>query len=118
MTGIEITHQALNEQVDVLEIVGEIDIHTAPRVQEAVERVAGPACRRLLLDLDRVPYIDSSGLVVLINALKRMQSHQGEVAFVCTNPHLIKVFDLTGLSQVMRIHPTTEAAVLGFAPVG
>jgi anti-sigma B factor antagonist len=116
MTSIEISPRTLNDKIEAIEVDGEIDIHTAPRVDEAVNRAIDADCRRLILDLDRVSYIDSSGLVVLINTFKRMQVKNGKVVFVCSNPHILKVLELTGLSQVMTIFKTQDAATASFEP--
>lgn len=115
MTSIAVNPRSLTDDIQAIEVEGEIDIHTAARVKEAVDRVVDAACRQVVLDLSGVTYIDSSGLVVLISTLKRMQEINGEVMFVCTHPHIVKIFDITGLSQVLKIFPTQEQALGGFA---
>lgn len=115
MTSIAVNPRALSDDVHAIEVEGEIDIHTASRVKEAVDKVIDSAVRQIVMDLSGVTYIDSSGLVVLISTLKRMQEINGEVMFVCTHPHIVKIFDITGLSQVLKIFATQEQALGGFA---
>lgn len=95
----------------VVSATGEIDVATAPRLREQLIDLIGTGHHRLLVDLGWVDFIDSTGLGVLIGALKRVRSHDGELRLVIDDPRVLKVFDITGLDQVFSIHPTQDLAV-------
>jgi anti-sigma B factor antagonist len=62
------------------------------------------------VDLDGVDFIDSTGLGVLIGALKRVRTHDGDLALVCSEPRILKVFEITGLLTVFAVHPSIADA--------
>jgi anti-sigma B factor antagonist len=95
----------------VLTVTGEIDVATAPRLREHVVALVGEGESRIVVDLQGVDFIDSTGLGALVGALKRVRTHGGELAIVCTQPRLLKVFEITGLVRVFEIHDTVDAAV-------
>ncbi len=66
-----------------------------------------------MVDLEGVDFLDSTGLGVLIGGLKRVRSHDGDLSLVCTEPRILKVFEITGLTKVFAIHDTVDAAVAG-----
>jgi anti-sigma B factor antagonist len=97
----------------VLQVGGEIDVATAPRLREQLIRLVNDQKYRIVVDLEGVDFIDSTGLGVLIGALKRVRTHDGDLGLICTDARIVKVFEITGLSQVFQIHPSLTAAVAG-----
>jgi anti-sigma B factor antagonist len=99
----------------VLSVRGEVDVATAPRLREHVVDAVSNGHRYIVIDLDGVDFLDSTGLGVLVGALKRVRTHGGELHFVCTQPRILKVFDITGLDRVLSIHETVAASLPGAA---
>jgi anti-sigma B factor antagonist len=95
----------------VLAVRGEVDVATAPRLREYVVDAVTNGYRYIVIDLDGVDFLDSTGLGVLVGALKRVRTHEGELHFVCTQPRILKVFDITGLDRVLSIHTTVDEAL-------
>lgn len=106
--GVEVSKQ---DGAAVLTVTGEIDVATAPRLREHVVSLVGEGETRIVVDLEGVDFIDSTGLGALVGALKRVRTHDGELLIVCTRPRLLKVFEITGLVRVFEIHGTLEAAL-------
>ncbi len=96
--------------VVIVNVAGEIDAHTAPAVREAVHGAIGSKVR-LVVDLTDVTFLDSTGLGVLVTALKRVRELDGSLDLVITSPRVLKVFTLTGLDVVIPIHETLDAAL-------
>ncbi len=96
----------------VLQVGGEIDVATAPRLREQLIKLVNDQRFMIVVDLGAVDFIDSTGLGVLIGALKRVRTHDGNLALVCTEPRIVKVFEITGLNQVFQIFPSVDAAVI------
>jgi anti-sigma B factor antagonist len=63
-----------------LELRGELDIGTAPQLDEAVDRALGDGCRDVILDLGATTLLDSSGLGALIRAARTVDARQGTMA--------------------------------------
>ncbi len=101
----------------VLEVGGEVDVYTAPRLRERLLELIDGGARRVVVDLGRVDFLDSTGLGVLVGALKRLRTAGGSVALVCDKEPLLKIFRITALDQVCPLHPTVDAAS-GAGPTG
>lgn len=95
----------------ILRAVGEIDMATAPRLRQHVQTVTAGRPDGLILDLDRVDFIDSTGLGVLVGAAKRMRVNGGLMRIVCSQAHLIDLFELTRLNEVFDLYETLEEAL-------
>ena len=96
----------------MVEVSGEVDVYTAPRLREAVVSAIDGGSLRLVVDVDKVEFLDSTGVGVLVGALKKVRSGGGTLDIVCTQPRLLKIFEITGLDKVFGLHPTVDAAVL------
>ena len=90
---------------------GEIDVYTAPRLRERLVALIDSGSYDLVVDLEAVEFLDSTGLGVLVGALKRVREHQGSLRLVCTKERLLKIFRITGLAKVFVIHDTAEGAL-------
>lgn len=88
----------------VLRVSGEIDMATAPRLRQHVLNVTADKPQGLVLDLDRVDFIDSTGLGVMVGAAKRMRMHDAGFRIVHSQAHLTKLFELTRLNEVFELH--------------
>lgn len=106
--GLDLTER---EGSAVLAVSGEVDVASAPRLRERIVGMVADGHRRIVLDLDEVDFLDSTGLGVLVGALKRVRTHGGELHIVCTSPRILKVFDITGLTLVFPLHGSVDAAV-------
>lgn len=99
----------------VVELAGEIDVYTSPKVKDAITELIDQGHYNLVINLEKVRYIDSTGLGVLIGGLKRVREHGGSVSLVCTNPQIKKIFDITGLVKIFGIFDTESNAMKALA---
>lgn len=95
----------------VVEAGGEIDVATAPRLREQLLTLVNDGHHNIVVDLEDVEFIDSTGLGVLIGALKRVRSHEGDLRLVATENRILKIFEITGLTQVFTINESVDEAV-------
>jgi anti-sigma B factor antagonist len=101
----------LDARTRLLEVSGEIHVSTAPEFSRLLNDAIGEGRTRVVLDLTRVDFIDSTGLSVLLNGLRRLTRLGGRMALVCSNPTVLRLFVITRLDSTFRIEPTREAAV-------
>ena len=94
----------------VLAVRGKVDVYTAPRLRERLIELVSQGSHQVVVDLEGVDFLDSTGLGVLVGGLKRLRSHDGDMILVCTQPRILKVFEITGLTKVFSIHDTVESA--------
>jgi len=94
----------------VVVVEGEVDVYTAAQLKEVlVENIEG-GCPNVVVDLDGVAFIDSSGLGVLVGGLRRAKERSGSVRLVCTRENVLKIFRITGLDKVFPIFASVGEA--------
>ncbi|HLL64704.1 MAG TPA: STAS domain-containing protein [Micromonosporaceae bacterium] len=94
----------------VLEVGGEVDVYTAPRLRERLVELVEQGARHVVVDLSRVEFLDSTGLGVLVGALKRLRAAGGTLGLVCAHERLLKIFRITALDRVFALYDTVDAA--------
>ena len=97
--------------IEVVNVEGEIDIYTAPRLRELLIDLASKNNYQLIVNLDKVGFLDSTGLGVLVGGLKRVRPHDGSLDLVCTQERILKIFKITGLTKVFSIYETVDQAI-------
>ncbi|MEX0426348.1 anti-sigma factor antagonist [Nocardioides sp. DS6] len=95
----------------VVAVGGEIDVYTAPKLRDKITELVGDGAYQLVIDLQGVEFLDSTGLGVLVGGLKKVRAHDGCLRLVCTQDRLLKIFRITGLAKVFDIHDSAEAAL-------
>ena len=95
----------------VVEVAGEIDVYTAPKLREQLAELVDAGRHDIVVDMQRVEFLDSTGLGVLVGGLKRIRQHDGSMNLVCTQERILKIFRITGLTKVFPIHESVAAAV-------
>ncbi len=94
----------------VVDVKGEIDVYTAPKLREKLIELVSEGSYDVVVNLEGVDFLDSTGLGVLVGALKRVKAHDGSLSLVCTQDKILKIFKITGLTKVFPIHDTVEDA--------
>ena len=97
--------------IEVVDVEGEIDVYTAPRLRELLIELVNTGFYQLVVNMEKVEFLDSTGLGVLVGGLKRVRAHDGSLDLVCTQERILKIFRITGLAKVFVIHDTAEAAL-------
>lgn len=97
----------------VVNVYGELDVATSPDLRELLIRLVGDGANRLVLDLEGVDFLDSTGLGTIIGALKRSRTHGGDLRLVCTQARISRLFEITGLDKAVPLFPNVDTAVAG-----
>ena len=95
----------------VVTVGGEIDVYTAPKPRDKITEPVAAGVYDLVIDMEAVKFLDSTGLGVLVGGLKKVRAHDGSLQLVCTQDRLLKIFRITGLAKVFVIHDSAEAAL-------
>ena len=95
----------------VIEVGGEIDVYTAPKLREQLVDLVNQGRYHLVVDMEAVDFLDSTGLGVLVGGLKRVRAHDGSLRLVCTQERILKIFRITGLTKVFGIHSSVDEAI-------
>ena len=102
---------SVQQGATVVVVGGEIDVYTAPLLRDALDQQVAGGRIHLVVNLDDVDFMDSTGLGVLVGRLKLIRNNSGWMRVVCTRERILKVFRITGLDKVFAIFDTVEAAL-------
>ena len=98
----------------VLSPSGDLDVYTVGSLRDALGRMIEEKTPKVVVDLDGVPFMDSSGLGALMGGVRRMREAGGDLAVSCTKEQHLKLFSITGFGEGVSIAPTVEEAASGF----
>src|SRR5213596_49571 len=95
----------------LLSLRGEIDVYTAPRLRQTLIDLVEGGATNIVVDMEKVDFLDSTGLGVLVGGLKRVKDREGTMKLVATQDRILKIFDITGLSKVCPIFGSLDQAL-------
>ena len=93
---------------------GRLDVTGAPMLKEAISEAVKSGQPRLVIDLEGVSFVDSTGLGSVIAALKLVRSSKGDLRLAAPNQQVRVVLELTTLDRVFPYYATVEEALTGF----
>jgi anti-sigma B factor antagonist len=102
---------SLRGKTTVLTLRGEIDVYTAPRLRQAIVDVVDGGTQHLVVDMEKVDFLDSTGLGVMVEGLKRITGREGTLSVVATQDKIVKIFDITGLNKAFAMYRSVDEAV-------
>lgn len=98
----------------VLRPSGDLDVYTVGSLRDAIGKMIEDKTPRVVVDLDGVPFMDSSGLGALMGGVRRLREAGGDLAIACTREQHLKLFAITGFGEGVSIAPTVKEAAQGF----
>jgi anti-sigma B factor antagonist len=107
----QIQERVVDQRTTIVAVEGEIHVSTAPEFSTLLNAAVEGGCISLVLDLSGVMFIDSTGLSVLLNALRQVTLAGGQMAVVCSNPTVLRLFEITRLDTTFDIHAELEPAL-------
>jgi anti-sigma B factor antagonist len=116
--NFHVADQEIDADTHVIELGGEVDLYTAPEFKERMVKVIDGGKKRVVVDLSKATFIDSTTLGVLVGGVKRLRPNGGALTIVCTDQNICKIFEITGLDRVFTIHATREEALEEVAAAG
>ena len=109
---------ALSSETALVELEGQVDLHTAPQLKEQLLAAIDEGAVNLVVDLSLTTFIDSMTLGVLLGAVKRLRPRGGRLRIVCTDPSIRKIFEITLLDRVFSLYSTRAEALERLLPAG
>ncbi len=101
----------------ILSLNGRLDAYSSNELEIKVNTLIDNDCKQLIINFDGVDYISSSGLRVILSAVKKLRKMQGDVKLACLKPYVKEVFDISGFTQLFEIFDQEEEAVNSFQSV-
>jgi anti-sigma B factor antagonist len=107
----ELSDESLDDATHLIAVRGEVHVSTAPEFSERLNEAIATGKTGVVIDMTDVEFIDSTGLSVLLNALRRVTRQQGRLALVVSNPTVLRLFEITRLDSTFDIAPTRDEAI-------
>ncbi len=92
----------------VVAVTGELDVFTAPALEQELQSCIDAGKTDLVVDLSGVDFLDSTGLGVMVKALKWAREAGGGLRVVATEERITKVFTITGLADAMQLSGSVD----------
>lgn len=102
------------DSVTVVRIEGNLDTNTSPEAQEHFDGLLGKGARKVLVDCEKVDYMSSAGLRVLLGTVKRLTAAGGSLRISGLNETVREVFEISGFSTILAVFATEAEALKGF----
>ncbi len=99
------------DDVVILTITGELDFALSVRVVPALNAALRSSARAIVIDLEGVSLVDSSGIALMLNAYRSLDRAGRELAIACPMGPQRRTFELTALDRQLPLHETREAAL-------
>jgi anti-sigma B factor antagonist len=103
--------ETVGDSTHVVSLRGEIDAHTAPKLGSRLFGLAEDGARGVVVDLSHVTFMDSTGIGVLLNALRHLNVRRCQMVLVCPTERVMRPFEVTGLTGHLTIFDTREKAL-------
>jgi anti-sigma B factor antagonist len=114
MTGESTMEIEKLEGVTVISTDERLDAMIAPKLKEMVKKMSEEASTKLVIDLGKTKFIDSSGCGALVAALRTLLKNHGDLKIARPSPQAKTLFQLTRLHRVFEIHDNLEDAIKSF----
>jgi anti-anti-sigma factor len=100
-----------SQSANIFSPEGAIDLHVSPEVRTSLRAIIDEKPKRLVVDLSRVPYVDSSGIAVLIGAMQSLELEGGVFMLAGAQEAVQMILESARLDQYFRLFPSVDAAL-------
>ena len=102
------------DNVYILDLEGEIHLYNVQEFKNKVQELMDASNYNILINLEKVTYIDSSGIGALISTLSKLKKYHGSLKLVHVYASIKRVFELTKLTSFFEIYENEEDAIAKF----
>jgi anti-anti-sigma factor len=99
--------------VCLVDVKGDVTVHSEPFFKEAYENVKGQGSNIILLKFDENAYINSGGIAILIQLLAETKKNNQRIGITGLSDHFEKIFGMVGITKFADIYPSVDAALAG-----
>ena len=101
-------------EIKVVELDGNLDGITSPDAQNHLDALINGGANKILVSFEKVNYVSSAGLRVLLVTAKQLRSKGGDLRLCSLNRNVQEVFDISGFSSILSLHGSEGEALEGF----
>ena len=109
--SFDISIERRDAETFVISVAGDLDLRTAPDLKVHSLEAVESGGREVILDLTETTFIDSTALGAIVGGVKRLRSIDGELALVCSDRSIVRIFQITGLDRIIPMHRSLHTAL-------
>ena len=98
----------------VCHVEGEVDINSSPAIKKSFDKLISAKTPKIVINLSKVTYVDSSGLATLVELLKNMRSYGGKMRLTNLSSKVKSLFEITKLEKLFEIMADEAEAISTF----
>lgn len=102
---------SVQNQIQVIEVDGELDFHSSPALRQALNQLTDKKTPKIIINLKKVGYMDSSGIATFVEALQKTKRYQGKLVLSEMAPAVRSVFEIAKLDSIFTIAGSAEEAL-------
>ena len=110
---MDIIQRELNS-IPVIDIIGEVDLYNTKEIKDLIDQMIKEGKYQIVLNLQKVPFMDSSGIGTLVTGMYRLKKYHGNLKIVNIVGSVAKVFKMTGMDAHLEIFEDEEEATNSF----
>jgi len=116
--NLKVTPRRVDDSTQALDLEGEVDVYTAPILRQEIMDQVDAGVKSLLVNLEKVEYLDSTGLGILIGGVKRMKEQGGAMKLVGPSARITRIFEITGLNRIFDVYASESDALASGGAAG
>ena len=101
-------------EIKVIRIEGKLDTQSSPDAQTQLTQLIDQGATKLVVNFEKLDYISSAGLRVLLATAKKLKGNSGELRVCSLNEVVQEVFDISGFTTILTVTKTEPEALEGF----
>lgn len=112
---MQMTSHITNNNIFIVKLSGEVDLYNASKIKDMIAtHIKNSTAKNIIIDLNEVTYIDSTGIGTLISIKQMIQGANGELRLIHVTNSIKKIFELTKLNMLFKILDDEESAIASF----
>ena len=100
--------------VKIVEIEGKLDTNTCSEAEKHLTQLLDGGTKKVLLEFDKLEFISSAGLRVVLSTAKRLEADGGELRICSLNETMHEIFEISGFGMILNVHDSAAEALDGF----
>jgi len=94
----------------IIKLIGELDMHSASDLNESINTIRKNNIKLIILNFSKVSFVDSTGLGVILGRYRVIAAENGQILLVGLKPQVKKIFELSGILNVMPLFDDENSA--------
>ena len=107
---MQISEQTVGDGVIVLDLEGRFDFAARKSFKDMVERIQKDGCTHIIINMERVSFVDSSALGLLVITSQNLKCKQAMLSIVNPQPYVRQVLDLANVPKMVQVYSSLEEA--------